>query len=82
MPRRIPDYPDSYSGWNFVSSLGAFIAGIATLLFFFIVWKTFSSNQKVKSNQWGPGATTFEWTVESPAPFHTHEKLPEMKSSL
>ena len=30
------------------------------------------------TEQWGEGATTLEWTVESPAPFHTHEDLPEM----
>ncbi|PPR78186.1 MAG: hypothetical protein CFH06_00920, partial [Alphaproteobacteria bacterium MarineAlpha3_Bin5] len=82
MPRRIPDYPDSYAGWNLVSSVGAFVAGIATLLFFFIIWKTFSSGGKVQSNQWGPGATTLEWTVDSPAPFHTHEELPVTNSHM
>ena len=78
MPRRIPDYPDAYAGWNFVSSIGSFITTAATLLFFFIVWKTFRSEAKVPANQWGEGATTLEWTVASPAPFHTHEKLPDM----
>ena len=78
MPRRIPDYPDNYAGWNYVSSLGALITSAATLLFFFIVWRTLTAGEKVPANQWGEGATTLEWTVESPAPFHTHEDLPDM----
>ena len=78
MPRRIPDYPDSYAGWNFVSSLGSLVTGLATLLFFYIMWRTFSSKKKTKPNPWGVGATTLEWTVASPAPFHTHEELPKI----
>ena len=78
MPRRIPDYPDNYWGWNYVSSIGAFITTASTLLFFFIVWRTLTAGEKVPANQWGEGATTLEWTVESPAPFHTFEELPDM----
>ena len=78
MPRRIPDYPDNYWGWNYVSSIGALITSISTVLFLFIVWRTFAAGDKVPANQWGEGATTLEWTVDSPAPFHTHEVLPDM----
>jgi cytochrome c oxidase subunit 1 len=78
MPRRIPDYPDAYAGWNYVSSIGAYITLTSTVLFFYIVWKTLTSGEKVADNQWGEGATTLEWTVASPAPFHTFEDLPDM----
>jgi len=78
MPRRIPDYPDSYAGWNLISSIGALITAIGTLLFFVVLWRTLTSSEKVVANQWGEGATTLEWTVDSPAPFHTHEVLPDM----
>jgi cytochrome c oxidase subunit 1 len=78
MPRRIPDSPDAYAGWNYVSSVGSIITTVATLLFFFIVWRTLKFGEKVPANQWGEGAKTLEWTVESPAPFHTHETLPDM----
>ena len=78
MPRRIPDYPDAYAGWNYVSSIGAYIAFASTLLFFYILWKTLTSGEKAVDNPWGEGATTLEWTVASPAPFHTHEDLPDM----
>ncbi len=76
MPRRIPDYPDVYAGWNFVSSIGAAITVAGTLLFYYIVINTLASGRKAAANPWGEGATTLEWTVPSPAPFHTHEEMP------
>jgi len=79
MPRRIPDYPDSYAGWNYVSSIGAYITMVGAALFFVVLWKTFKSGEKVAANPWGEGATTLEWSVESPAPFHTHEELPKIE---
>ena len=78
MPRRIPDYPDNYAGWNYVSSIGAVITLIGTVLFFIVVWKTFTSKEQEEANPWGEGATTLEWQVPSPAPFHTHEDVPDM----
>ena len=77
MPRRIPDYPDAFAGWNMVSSIGAAITAAGTLMFFYIVFHTYRAGQKVTvANPWGEGATTLEWSVPSPAPFHTHEVLP------
>ncbi len=78
MPRRIPDYPAPYAPWNMISSIGAAITAFGTLLFFIIVWRTFTSGEKAEANPWGEGATTLEWTVASPAPFHTHEDMPDM----
>jgi len=78
MPRRIPDYPDVYAGWNMVSSIGALITAIGTVLFFYIAIKTLTSGKKCEDNPWGEGATTLEWSVPSPAPFHTHEDIPDM----
>ncbi len=77
MPRRIPDYPDAYAGWNMVSSIGAAITAVGTLMFFYIVFYTYRAGRPIGvANPWGEGATTLEWTVPSPAPFHTHEHLP------
>ena len=78
MPRRIPDYPDAYAGWNLVSSIGGAIALVGALLFLYILWKTITAGEKAPANPWGEGATTLEWTVDSPAPFHTHEQIPEI----
>ncbi len=79
MPRRIPDYPDAFWGWNLISSLGAFLGAVSALLFIYIAWKAFRSGEKCPDNPWGEGATTLEWTVSSPPPFHTFEKLPEVR---
>ena len=66
------------AGWNMVSSWGAYLAMFGVLMFFVIIWKTFRDREKVAANQWGAGATSLEWKVPSPAPFHTHEDPPRM----
>jgi cytochrome c oxidase subunit 1 len=76
MPRRIADYPDAFAGWNFVSSIGAFISYGATLFFVFIVFHTLFAGRRVGANYWGEGATTLEWTVSSPPPFHSYDEVP------
>ncbi|MCG8509310.1 MAG: cbb3-type cytochrome c oxidase subunit I, partial [Rhodospirillales bacterium] len=78
MPRRIPDYPDAYAGWNMVSSIGALITAIGTFFFLYVVWRTFAAGKAAEANPWGEGATTLEWTVASPAPFHTFEDIPRI----
>ena len=78
MPRRISDYPDAFAGWNMVASIGAYISYASTLFFIYIVIDTLLRGQKVPANPWGPGATTLEWTLPSPPPFHTYEELPHI----
>ncbi len=78
MPRRIHDYPDAYAGWNLVSSYGALVTAIGTIWFFYVVFLTFTRGAKCADNPWGVGATTLEWSVPSPAPFHTHEEIPDL----
>jgi cytochrome c oxidase subunit I len=77
MPRRYPDYPDAFWGWNFVASIGAFISGAGVLVFFYVVYRTFTSKEHLPANYWGEGATTLEWHLPSPPPAHTFtEELP------
>ncbi len=79
MPRRVPDYPDAYAGWNMVSSIGSYISAFGAVLFLFIVWRTFTAGARVAENPWGEGATTLEWTLSSPPPFHSYDELPEIR---
>ena len=54
MPRRIPDYPDAYSTWNSLATFGSYISVISALLFFYIVYVTLTSGERIKSkNIWG-----------------------------
>ena len=71
MPRRIPDYPDEYAFWNYVASLGAFLGFISAIFFVFVVFHALTRGKDAPANPWGDGADTAEWTVPSPAPFHT-----------
>ncbi len=78
MPRRYIDYPDAYAQWNFVSSIGAYISGFSVLIFLYVVYDAFAKKRLAGDNPWGPGATTLEWTLSSPPPFHTYETLPRI----
>jgi cytochrome c oxidase subunit 1 len=79
MPRRIADYPDAFAGWNLVSSLGSYLSGLGALVFFFGVAHAFMRKEKAADNPWGAGATTLEWTLPSPPPFHQYNELPLIK---
>ena len=91
MPRRIPDYPDAFSGWNAVSSFGSLISVFATILFGYIIYDIFA-NQPVSSvNPWHTPAFfqgffkenteiqnqgSLEWVLDSPIPYHAFNVLP------
>jgi len=79
MPRRYPDYPEAFWGWNFVASIGSLISVASFVFFFYIVWVTMRSGAKAAANPWGEGATTLEWQVASPPPFHTFEEIPRLR---
>ncbi|MGE4217901.1 MAG: cytochrome c oxidase subunit I [Alphaproteobacteria bacterium] len=79
MPRRYIDYADGLAHWNMVSSIGAFISFASTLFFVAVMIYTIRAGRKVEANYWGPGATTLEWTVASPPPFHTFDEIPVVR---
>jgi cytochrome c oxidase subunit 1 len=78
MPRRYIDYPDAFAGWNAVSSYGSYMSIIATVFFLVMTVYAMLAGRKAEANPWGEGATTLEWTVSSPPPFHTFNELPQI----
>src|SRR5580765_3458480 len=79
MPRHYVDYPDAFAGWNLVSSIGSYISGFGVLIFIWGVVDAFVRKQQAADNPWGAGATTLEWTLPSPPPFHQFEVLPRVQ---
>jgi cytochrome c oxidase subunit 1 len=79
MPRRYIDYPDAFAGWNHVASIGSYISFAATIVFVLGAIYTLAAGRRVAENPWGEGATTLEWTVSSPPPFHSFEELPRIR---
>nr|YP_009652995.1 cytochrome c oxidase subunit 1 [Laccaria amethystina]QCG70056.1 cytochrome c oxidase subunit 1 [Laccaria amethystina] len=91
MPRRIPDYPDAFSGWNTISSFGSLVSVIATILFGYIIYDMFANQPNTTNNPWNLASyftslnqfenetqtvNTIEWTLASPIPFHAFKMLP------
>lgn len=96
MPRRIPDYPDAYAGWNIMSSLGSLISVIATIVFGVVVYDIMVKGRTVGSSHWAYPAffyglyltpevhtleASLEWTLDSPTPFHAYNMLPVQSHS-
>jgi cytochrome c oxidase subunit 1 len=79
MPRRYVDYPDAFAGFNLVSSIGAFISGFGVLIFLYGLLDAYMRKVPAGNNPWGVGATTLEWTLPSPPPFHQFETLPRVQ---
>ena len=79
MPRRYVDYPDAFAGWNYISSIGSYVAVAGLAVFFMNLIYAFAKKKAAAQNPWGDGATTLEWTVPSPPNFHTFEELPKFE---
>jgi cytochrome c oxidase subunit 1 len=77
MPRRYPDYALQFADWNMVSTARAFLFGASQILFLFIVLKTVLGGKKATPQVW-EGARGLEWSVESPAPYHTFSTPPKV----
>ena len=77
MPRRYPDYAEAFTYWNRISSeVGYTTMAVGMLIFFVNLIYAFTAGKKAEGNYWGEGATTLEWTLSSPPPYHQFETLP------
>ena len=78
MQRRVPDYADAFAHWHGWATTGYIIMGIGMLFFFLNILWSLLFGKKTPPNPWGEGATTLEWTLSSPPPFHQFETLPRI----
>jgi cytochrome c oxidase subunit 1 len=79
MPRRYADYPAQFTDFNMLASIGAFGFGLSQVYFlFFVIIPTIRGGEKAAAKPW-EGAEGLEWTVPSPAPFHTFDVPPMVK---
>nr|YP_010502211.1 cytochrome c oxidase subunit I [Leocrates chinensis]UXC96456.1 cytochrome c oxidase subunit I [Leocrates chinensis] len=74
MPRRYSDYPDAFTKWNVVSSIGSMISFIALLLFIFLLWEALISQRPVISSSHQP--SSLEWQDLLPLNFHNMPETP------
>jgi cytochrome c oxidase subunit I len=80
MPRRVADYPDAFADWNFISSIGAYVFAVGMAVFIANMVLAFRRKVPAGNSPWGEGATTLEWTLPSPPPFHQFDTLPRVVS--
>uniref|UniRef100_UPI00233E8165 cytochrome c oxidase subunit I n=1 Tax=Layahima yangi TaxID=2929831 RepID=UPI00233E8165 len=74
MPRRYSDYPDAYTSWNIVSSIGSLISFIGVLFFFFILWESMFSKRMILFSAQLP--SSIEWLQKYPPAEHSYSELP------
>ncbi len=80
MTRRVHTYPDipGYGSMNLISSVGAFLMGLSTLLFLYMVYQAIKKGSKAPDNPWD--AYTLEWLTTSPPQLKNFDTLPPVKS--
>jgi len=73
IPRRYSDYPDAYTSWNVVSSMGSYTSVAAVLLFSYIIWESISAARPGVSNF--IRASSIEWIQNLPPSEHSYREL-------
>nr|YP_001798507.1 cytochrome c oxidase subunit I [Sminthurus viridis]ABS82043.1 cytochrome c oxidase subunit I [Sminthurus viridis] len=74
MPRRYSDYPDAYTFWNVISSIGSYISVAAIIVMSFIVWHALSSKNMVYTSS--ISQVSIEWLQNTPPCNHSYIELP------
>nr|YP_010620916.1 cytochrome c oxidase subunit I [Archiblatta hoeveni]WAX39247.1 cytochrome c oxidase subunit I [Archiblatta hoeveni] len=79
MPRRYSDYPDAYTAWNVVSSIGSMISFIGVLMFIFIMWESMSTNRYIMFPT--QTSNSIEWLQNMPPAEHSYSELPTITNN-
>nr|AGI59453.1 cytochrome c oxidase subunit I [Hyalella azteca] len=78
MPRRYSDYPDSYSSWNMVSSLGSYLSVVAVVLFIMMILESLVAKRYAVFSA-GLGGS-LEWAHPYPPADHSYSDMPILNS--
>nr|YP_009368833.1 cytochrome c oxidase subunit I [Phaneroptera nigroantennata]ARN59034.1 cytochrome c oxidase subunit I [Phaneroptera nigroantennata] len=78
MPRRYSDYPDVYTSWNVLSTLGSTISFIGIILLIFIIWESMISNRTVMFPL--SMTSSLEWYQNLPPAEHSYSELPMLSN--
>jgi cytochrome c oxidase subunit 1 len=73
IPRRYSDYPDAFTTWNIVSSLGSLISFLSVILFMWIIWERVSSSRGSVFSY--GGTSSIEWINPAPVSEHTFNQI-------
>ena len=91
MPRRIPDYPDAFTGWNYIASFGSIVSVLSAIIFLYLLFNLLNKKEyTVSGNYWQipsffesekagfmtNAASSLEWSLTSPPNFHCFNHLP------
>nr|ARH54833.1 cytochrome c oxidase subunit 1 [Tropiphorus elevatus] len=80
MPRRYSDYPDSYTLWNMISSIGSLISLMSVFYFIFILWEAFAVKRLNLSSL--SIASFLEWFQSYPPADHSYMEVPATSSNF
>nr|YP_002117511.1 cytochrome c oxidase subunit I [Megaulacobothrus chinensis]ABW16875.1 cytochrome c oxidase subunit 1 [Megaulacobothrus chinensis] len=78
MPRRYSDYPDAYTSWNTISSIGSMISIVGIIMFILIMWESMIMNRTIMFSMNMSSST--EWLQNNPPAEHSYSELPMISS--
>nr|YP_008757635.1 cytochrome c oxidase subunit I [Nesidiocoris tenuis]AFI54852.1 cytochrome c oxidase subunit I [Nesidiocoris tenuis] len=74
MPRRYSDYPDSFTTWNVISTMGSTLSLISIIMFIMIIWESMTKKRSVMFNLNMP--SSIEWMQNNPPAEHSYTEIP------
>ena len=79
MPRRIPDYPDAYAGWNAIASYGSYVSVFGALFFLYVVYATLTSDEECGEYPWAVDSEKFPLNVPAQGGVVKEDFLPTLE---
>jgi len=73
IPRRYSDYPDIFTKWNVISSIGSIVSTIRIIFFIFIIWETLITKRNIINNHFIN--SSIEWQLNTPPTHHTFNSI-------